>query len=58
MPKSNADKIVKAENHAKESAEAAARIVAAIEAGEAPSLADAKILEAAGCYIRRNAVAK
>lgn len=40
--------------HAESSADAAARIVAALANGDRPTLADAKILEAAGCYIRRN----
>lgn len=43
--------------HAQESVAAARRIIAALEAGEPPKLSDAKILEAAGCYIRRNGAA-
>ncbi len=41
-------------HHAAASAAAAARIAAALAKGGAPTLADAKVLEAAGCYIRRN----
>lgn len=43
--------------HAAQSAEAAQRIAAALAAGKSPALADAKVLEAAGCYIRRNGAA-
>lgn len=32
---------------------AAARILAALEAGKTPELADAKVLEAVGCWTRR-----
>lgn len=40
--------------HADTAASAAKRLAAALAQGERPTLADAKILEAAGCYIRRN----
>ena len=40
--------------HAESSVAAAQRILAALAKGEPISLADAKVLEAAGCYIRRN----
>lgn len=49
-----ATKTAKAYGHAEESLAAARRVLEAIENGENVSLRDAKILEAAGCYIRRN----
>lgn len=50
-----AEQLAKATASAEASVEAARRIIVALEAGKLPKLADAKILEAAGCYIRRNA---
>ena len=47
-------KAAKAAAHAKAARDAAARIVAALKRGEQPTLDDAKVLEAAGCYLRRN----
>lgn len=52
----SATKNTKATAHAQASAEAASRIIDALASGQPVSLADAKILEAAGCYVRRNVV--
>jgi len=49
-------KLPKAIEHARASEEAVERIVAALRKGEPVMLADAKVLEAAGCWLRRNAV--
>ena len=49
-------KQAKARQHAQASKAAAARALAALKAGQPVSLDDAKTLEAAGCWLRRNAV--
>lgn len=54
---SNSAKNAKATAHAEASIHAASRILRALAEGTTVSLADAKILEAAGCYVRRNVVA-
>lgn len=55
-PQSPAVKAANVKVHAQSAADAASRILTAIASGQSPTLADAKVLEAAGCYIRRNGV--
>lgn len=47
-------KAAKATTHTEATAEAVERIRAALAAGRPVDLADAKVLEAAGCWLRRN----
>ena len=47
-------KAAKSTSHAVASVHAASRALAALRGGKPVALSDAKILEAAGCYLRRN----
>lgn len=49
-------KETKAREHIGKSVTALENAMAAIEAGKPVDLADAKVLEAAGCWLRRNMV--
>jgi hypothetical protein len=48
------DKEPKARGHVRDCLEALVRIAAALNRGEPVLLEDAKVLEAAGCWLRRN----
>ena len=56
MPDADA-KRAKALDHATKARGSAARVMRAVKKGEPVDLADAKVLEAAGCWLRRNMVA-
>ncbi len=47
-------RIERAAVQARAAVDASARIAAAVAAGKPPAFADAKVLEAVGCWLRRN----